>query len=135
MDAASSNAGVALFFFLAVGTIALFTFLSLATWAGSRQAEREAYYRAELLKKIAEIGGDSNPALDYMREKERISAAKRLGGMKLGGLVNIAVGLGLFVLLGTLTHWARVYAIGVLPLFIGFALLLYAFQFAPERHK
>jgi hypothetical protein len=44
------NAGVALFIFLAIGAVALFTFLSVATWAGTRQAEREAYYKAEMIE-------------------------------------------------------------------------------------
>ena len=48
------DAGVAVFFFLAIGAIALFTFLSVATWTGTRQNEREAYYKAEMLKKIQE---------------------------------------------------------------------------------
>jgi hypothetical protein len=127
------GADVAVFVFLAIGAIALFSFLSVATWAGTRQAEREAYYKAEMMKKIAETGGERNPALEYLREQERIKAEKRLGGIKLGGLVNVGVGLGLMALLAGLVHQVPVYLCGTIPLLIGLAMLAYAFWFAPER--
>jgi hypothetical protein len=132
MNAGEAEAGIAFFLFLAVAAIALFTFLSVATWAGTRQAEREAYYRAEMMKKIAEVGGDRNPALDYLREHEKIRAAKHLAGFKVGGLVNIGVGLGLMALLAGLVHPTPVYLAGTIPLFVGVALLVYAFWFAPK---
>jgi hypothetical protein len=124
---------VAVFTFLAIGAIALFTFLSVATYVGSRQAERSEYYKADMMKKIAELGGDRNPALDYLREQERIAAAKRLGGYKLGGLINAGVGLGLMIFLKALIPSTPVYLTGTIPLFVGMALLAYALWFAPER--
>jgi len=127
------GADVAVFFFLAIGAIALFTFLSVATFSGNRQAEREAYYKAEMMKKIAEAGGDGNPALEFLREQERIKSVKRLGGLKLGGLINIGVGLGLMVMLRGLVDGGSVYLAGIIPTFIGLAMLAYAFWFAPER--
>jgi len=72
MNPMMAGPSVAVFFFLAVGAVALFTFLSVATWTGTRQAEREAYYKAEMMKKIAEMGGDRNPAIEYLREQERL---------------------------------------------------------------
>ena len=125
--------GVALFIFLAIGAVALFTFLSVATWTGTRQAEREAYYKAEMMKKIAETGGQGNPALEYLREQERIKAAKRLGGLKLGGLINAGIGVGLMIFLKALIPGTPIYLCGTIELFIGFALLAYAFWLAPER--
>jgi hypothetical protein len=133
MNEGSTEAGIALFLFLAVGAIALFTFLSIATWAGTRQAEREAYYKAEMMKKIAETGGERNQALEYLREQERIKAAKQLAGLKLGGLVNIGVGLGLMIFLKALIHGAPIYLAGTIILFVGVALLIYAFYFAPRE--
>ncbi len=127
------NPGVALFFFLAVGAIGLFTFLSVAAFAGTRQAEREAYYKSEMMKKIAEAGGTNNPALDYLREQERIKSAKRLGGLRLGGLINLGVGLGLMMLLRGLVTDVPVYLVGTIPIFIGLALLAYSYWLAPER--
>ncbi len=130
---AVDDAGVALFIFLAIGAVALFTFLSVATWTGTRQAEREAYYKADMMKKIAEVGGERNPALEYLREQERIKAAKHLAGIKLGGLVNVGVGIGVMILLAGLVHRTPVYLCGTIPLLIGLALLAYAKWFAPER--
>jgi hypothetical protein len=85
------------------------------------------------LKKIAEVSGERNPALEYMREQERIRAMKRLGGMKLGGLINAGIGLGLMIFLKALIPDTPIYLCGVIELFIGFALLAYAFWLAPER--
>ncbi|HEY4380577.1 MAG TPA: DUF6249 domain-containing protein [Acidobacteriaceae bacterium] len=124
---------VAVFLFLAIGAIALFTFLSVATYFGTRQAEREAYYKGEMMKKIAEVGGERNPALEYLREQERLKAAKRLGGYKLAGLINTGVGLGLMIFLRALISEAPIYLCGMIELFIGLSLLAYAFWFAPER--
>jgi hypothetical protein len=123
---------VAVFFFLAIGAIALFTFLSVAAWSGTRQAERESYYKAEMLKKIAEMGGEHNPALEYLREQERIKAAKKLGGLKLGGLINTGIGLGVMIFLKAIVPGQPVYLVGTIELFIGLALLAYAFWFAPK---
>jgi hypothetical protein len=124
---------VMVFVFLAIGAISLFTFLAVAVWSGARQAERTEYYKAEMMKKIAEVGGDRNPALEYLREQERIAAAKRLGGYKLGGLINIGVGIGLMALLHNIVP--RLYAVGLIPLFVGLALFAYGFWFAPERQQ
>lgn len=124
---------VAIFLFLAVGAVALFSFLAVAAWSGSRQVERTEYYKAEMMKKIAELGGERNPALEYLREQERIAAAKRLGGYKLAGLINIGVGLGLAALLKGLVDSTPVYLTGAIPLLIGIALLAYALWLAPER--
>jgi hypothetical protein len=125
--------GVALFFFLAIGAIAVFGFLSVATWTGTRAQEREAYYKAETLKKIAEIGGERNPALEYMREQERISAAKRIGGFKLGGLINIAIGLALLIMLHFLVRVPGVALVGLVPLFIGVVLAAYGYSIGPKQ--
>lgn len=126
------DSGVALFFFLAIGAIALFGFLSVATWSGSRSAERSSYYKAEMLKRIAEMGGEKNPALEYLREQERIKAARRMGGFKLGGLINIGIGVALLIFLHAIVPVEGVYLVGLIPLFIGMALAAYGYWFAPE---
>jgi hypothetical protein len=122
---------VALYLFLAVAAIALFGFLSVATWTGTRFAEREAYYKAEMLKKIAEVGGEKNPALEYLREQERIAEAKRMEGFKVGGLVNVAVGIGLMIMLLGM-HVGRAYLAGAIPLLVGVALIVYGYGMGPE---
>jgi hypothetical protein len=127
------HAGIALFIFLAIGAIALFTFLSVATWAGTRQAEREAYYKAEMMKKIADVGGERNPALEYLREEERIKEGKRIGGLKLAGLINTGVGLGTMIFLKALIPGVPIYLCGGIILAVGVALLVYGFWIAPKE--
>jgi len=123
-----SNLGIPefIFVFLAVSAVALFSFLAVASWADSRRRERESYYRSETLKKIAESGAGGATALEILREDDRISSRKRRDGLRLGGLINIAVGVGLMVFLRQLTGDNSIYMVGLIPLFIGFALLLHS---------
>jgi hypothetical protein len=53
----------------AIAAIALCTFLSVAAWTSARRREREAYYKSEAIKKIAEMKGDApEPVLQMLRE-------------------------------------------------------------------
>jgi|HubBroStandDraft_1064217.scaffolds.fasta_scaffold45775_2 hypothetical protein len=123
-----------MFFFLSFGAISFFSFLAVATWVGTRQKEREAFYESETLKKIADIQrGGTNPAVEYLLEKEKIDRAKRTEGIKLGGLINIGVGVALMIFLAELAHRNPVYLVGLIPFFIGLALLAYSFFFAPKN--
>ena len=47
----------ATFLGFSIGAVALFSFLAVASWANARRREREAYYKSEAIKKIAEIQG------------------------------------------------------------------------------
>ncbi len=125
-----------LFVFLSFGAIALFSFIAVATWAGERRREREAYYRSETLKKVADsqtTGGGS--ALEFLREEERIEARRKREGQKLGGLITVAVGAGMMIFLHALpdpdAHF--VYLVGLIPFFIGLALLSYAYFLSPAQ--
>ena len=52
-----------------VGLVGLFTFLAVASWSTERRKEREALYRSEAIKKIAEMQGDvSEPVMAVLRE-------------------------------------------------------------------
>jgi hypothetical protein len=116
-----------------VGSIALFSFLAIATWSDARRKEREAYYRSETLKKISESSGEAaKSTLELMREQEKNFAKRRLEGLKIGGLVTTAVGIGVMVLLRGLVHDDPVYLAGLIPLLIGVALLAYPFLLAPK---
>jgi hypothetical protein len=118
-----------------VGSIALFSFLAVATWADARRKEREAYYKSETLKKIAESSGEgAKAAIELMREQQGTSVKRRLEGMKLGGLITAAVGIGVMALLhGIANEDGPVYLAGLIPLLIGISLLTYAFLLAPKE--
>ena len=127
-------ASIAPFLIPIVGSIALFSFLGVASWSDARRKEREAYYTSETLKKIAESSGEgARSALELLREQERNAVKRRLEGMKLGGLITAAVGIGVIILLRGLEHEEPVYLVGVIPLLIGLALLAYAFVLAPKE--
>jgi hypothetical protein len=117
----------ALLYFLGTGSVALFSFVAVAAWSGSRLAERQAYYKSEVLKKIAESQGPGPAAaLELMREEERIAVRRRREGMVLGGVITISVGLALMIFLKAVVPGGPpVYLCGLIPLFVGFALLGY----------
>jgi F0F1-type ATP synthase assembly protein I len=112
--------------FLPVTMIAVFAFTSVASWADARRREREAFYRSETLKKIAESsGGGADAALAVIREQDRIAHRQRLDGQRLGGIVCIAVAAGLMIFLWAVS--ARpAYLVGLIPGFVGVALLVHA---------
>ncbi len=119
---------------------ALFTFLSIAVWAGSRRREREAFYRTEERKKMIEQGGaGSNALMELVQEEERVAQRRRREGLKLGGLVTTAVGIGLIALLAVVDaheeHAEGVAVVGVIPLLIGAAMLIYVYFLGPKPEK
>lgn len=81
--------------------------------------------------RLARPAGQS--ALELMREQEKNVIKRRLEGMKLGGLVTAAVGIGVMVLLRGLVNATPVYLSGLIPLLIGLALLIYTFVLAPRE--
>lgn len=132
--------------FLAVGAIALFgIFLPIATSMEHRRKEREAFYKAEVLRRIAEAPGEGGQAaVNLLREQERIKRIKSREGLKIGGLINVAVGIGLMIFLRALLGGGGsisagpvhaggpgpVYLCGLIPLLIGGAMLIYIFFMA-----
>jgi hypothetical protein len=119
-----------------VGSIALFSFLSVTVWAEARRKEREAYYTSETLKKIAESSGEgAKGALELLREQEKNAIRRRLEGMKLGGLITTVVGIALMVFLHGIVERedGPVYLVGLIPLLVGVALLIYPLFLAPKE--
>jgi len=120
--------------FLSVGAVALFAVFSpLVTFIDSRRKEREAYYKAETFRRVAEASGDgAKAALELMREEGRQKQIKTIEGLKIGGLINLAVGVALTIFLyflfgGTSTSpWLC----GLIPGMIGVAMLVYVFFMA-----
>jgi hypothetical protein len=124
---------VAIFYFLAVGALSLFGFLAVASWAGARSGERIAYYKNDMLKKLADSTGEgAKQALEYLREEKRLAAKRQRERQKISGLVTAAVGVALMAFLRGIVPHEPVYLVGLIPLLIGVALLSYVFAMAPS---
>jgi hypothetical protein len=114
----------AFWFMVAVSGAVFFSFLSFIIWVEGRRKEREAHYRDEMTRKIAEAG-DSGPILEYVKTNARTDAAQVRLKARVAGLVNIAVGAGLMIFLHELVPASAVYLVGLIPLFIGVVLLIF----------
>jgi hypothetical protein len=114
---------MSVFGFLSIGAIALFTMISISVWTDARRKEREAYYKADMLKKVAEAQGPgAASALELLREENRLMTIHRRQGLKTSGMVVGAVGIGLLIFLRALIPGAPIYLCGLLVLLIGAAL-------------
>lgn len=110
--------------------VGLFTFLVFSVWFGTRQKEREAFYKSETLRRITESSGDgAKAAIDLLREEERMKQVKSREGMKIAGVVNIGLGIGLIIFLWALVG-LKVALCGLIPGLIGVGLLVYVFYMA-----
>lgn len=117
-----------------VSTIAFFSFLTVAIWLSARRREREAYYRSETIKKIAETSGaGASTALDFFREQENKTAQQRRERRKLAGFISLAVGIALMIFLRAEDPHEADYLAGLFPLLIGAAYLTYAYALAPKE--
>jgi hypothetical protein len=122
--------GMGMWIFLSVGAVSLFiVFIPLVSWIDSRRKEREAFYKADTMRRVAEGSGDgAKAALQLLREDERIRRIKTLEGIKIGGLVNLAVGIGVMIFLRSFmgSGSSSPYLCGLIPGLVGVALLVYA---------
>lgn len=122
------------FLFLSVGSVSLFSFVAVSSWADARRREREAFYRSETLKKVAEAPPSGAAlALDFLRERDRKADARTREGIKLGGLIMAATGMGVMIFLRNLLPEKPAYVSVVIPLLIGFAMLAYSYLLAPKE--
>jgi hypothetical protein len=129
-----------LFLFLSVVMVSVFSFVSIAVWTEARRKERESYYKAESTRRLAEMPAEgAQQVIAMLQEEERIRQAelrtkevKVIEGMKIGGLVNIAVGIGLGFMIRGVSHENSAYLVGLIPGLIGVALLVYALFMAPK---
>lgn len=126
----------AILLFLSVASVALFSFVAVAVWSSERRREREAYYRSETLRKIAETqGAGGNSAIEFLREEEKNATRRRQEGQKLGGLITLAVGVGMIIFIKAVDRGDRdpAYLVGLIPVLIGAALLAYVYFLAPKQ--
>jgi hypothetical protein len=124
---------VGLWVFLSIGAVALFVvFIPAVHWIDSQRREREAFYKAETFRRLAEASGEGAKAgLDLLRYEDRLKQVKAREGMKIGGVVTIAVGGALLIF--HMVLWGAPgdpLLAGLIPCFIGAALLIYVYFLA-----
>jgi hypothetical protein len=124
-------AGFGLWMFLSISTVALFVvFIPLVHWIDSQRKEREAFYKAETFRRIAESTAEGGKAaVELLREQERVSRVKSREGLKAGGLINIGVGIALIIFLRALVG-PTIALCGLFPGLIGVGMLLYVYVLA-----
>lgn len=125
------NPAAGLWVFLSIGAVALFAvFLPTVTWIGKQREEREAFYKSETLRRITEAPSEGAKAvIELMREEEQIKAVKAREGLKIGGLINVGVGIALVIFLRALVG-SKVALCGLIPGLIGVAMLAYVYLMA-----
>jgi len=85
------------------------------------------------LRRITEGSGDgAKQAMEMLREEGRLARIKKREETKLTGLICVAVGAGTTIFLGFLMegHGKTVALGGLIPLFVGVAMLVYVHKFA-----
>src|ERR1700759_2728794 len=93
--------------------IAVFTFVSVQVWAEQRRREREAFYRSEVLKKLADSTGDQvQQVREILREQDRNEERKNREGGRLAGVILTGSGLGLIGMFAVLVP-GGVWSIGL----------------------
>jgi len=114
-----------------VAIVAVFTFVIVIHWVDSQRKERDAFYKADTLRRVTEASGEgAKAALELMREDERLKRIHTREGMKIAGLVNIGVGIGVLIFLHALLGGTAIYLCGLIPGLIGVGFLVYVFLLA-----
>ena len=121
-----------LWMFLSIGAVSLFVvFIPLTSWIDSQRREREAFYKAETMRRLAESSGEgAKAAIELLREQSRMDRNKKREGLKIGGVINIGVGVALMIFLRALVGDKPVFLCGLIPALIGVAMLVYVFFLA-----
>lgn len=134
IDSNNFPQGLGLWLFLSIGAIALFVvFIPTVVYLGNRRQEREAYYKAETIRRVSEASSDgAKSAIEMLREESRLERIKSREGLKIGGLINVGVGVGLVIFLRVLLGSGAnsPFLCGLIPGFIGVAMLVYVYVLA-----
>lgn len=119
---------------VAVFWVAFFCWLTVIGWAIQRRKEREAYYRHETERRLVDKAEATAEEVVRLRnEEERARWLRRREGLKLGGLITGALGVGIVVSLRFIdTDRLAVSPIGWIPLVVGAVVLLYAYVLCPR---
>lgn len=112
--------------------LGFFTCLTVFIWALQRRKERESYYRYELARKAVEKGAVSEAkVLELLRADATASWRGRVEGLKLAGIVTLAIGAGLLFGL-RFVEGVAVWQVGWIPIGLGAGLLVYSLLLAPR---
>jgi hypothetical protein len=108
-----------------VGAVALFGFLSVSSWVDAKRREREAFFRHELLKKVAE-SPSAQQVIDLLRQEDADRIERRRQAIQLAGWVALGLGLGVGLLLSQLVSVPGLWAVGAIPALVGAAIVVHA---------
>jgi hypothetical protein len=126
--------GPGLWLFLSIGAVSLFVvFIPTVHYLDTRRKEREAFYKAETMRRITESSSEgAKAAMEMLREEARRERMTKREGLKIGGLINVGVGLALVIFLRVLLGGGSgtPYLCGLIPGFIGVAMLIYVYFMA-----
>jgi len=131
---------VAKFLFVGAAAVALFAFLSVATWVEARAAERRDRERMALLRKLAELPPEQASVMrEILREEdvrmERLARRKarqaRRDGVG-GGAIVMAVGVGLALFLFSIQPDEQIWTLGIMILLIGIVIAAFAYFGRPD---
>ena len=122
-----------------ISTLAFFAFLSIYIWVHAKRREKEAFYKNETLRRIAESPDGGAATLEFMKEEQRMKDRKCREGRKIWGLVNFSIGLVLtiflFMIRASFPYEQWYYLFGLVPLSVGAALLAYSYWLAPKSDQ
>ena len=118
----------AMFLFLAAAVVAVFAFCSIVVWVSTPARERQAPDRLSLLKTLAENpGANAAQILALLRTEDESRAERRerdeQSGYIVGGLIVMAVGVGLGAMLAILDNRGGSWSVALIPLLIGCVLV------------
>jgi hypothetical protein len=126
-----SFASVFVFMIPIVGSVALFMFLAVNSWAEQRRKERESYYRYEFRKTLVEAGKmDANDVRSLMQYEEESTTARLRQSSIMAGFILLGVGVGMLYGLSWIDE--GIWRVGYIPLGIGVGIMVYALLFAPR---
>ena len=107
------------------------TFAAVVHWLDTQRKEREAYYKAETLRRVTEASGEgAKAAVELMQRDDRVKRLRVREGMKISGLVNLGAGLGVMIFLHELLKGTAIYLCGMIPALIGVGFLVYVYLLA-----
>jgi hypothetical protein len=106
--------------------LGLFAFLSVTVWAAKQKAERELAYRHELyLKMVADPGPGAEAVRALLDAEARRRETKAILATRSGGLIVVAVGIGVGVALYFLEPAKPVFLVGLIPSLVGIVMTIH----------